>query len=144
MYRTHNNGELRIQNIGLKVKLCGWVQKSRDLGGMTFIDLRDRYGITQLAFNENINKELCKTARKINREWVIEIEGKVKKRSNKNSKLKTGEIEIEVNTLNVLNEAKTPPFTIEDETDGGEELRMKYRFLDLRRGPLQNNIILRL
>ena len=143
MYRTHNNGELRIQNIDLKVKLCGWVQKSRDLGGMTFIDLRDRYGITQLAFNEDINKELCERARKINREWVIEIEGKVKERSSKNSKLKTGEIEIVVNTLNVLNEAKTPPFTIEDETDGGEELRMKYRFLDLRRGPLQNNIILR-
>ena len=143
MYRTHNNGELRIQNLDLKVKLCGWVQKSRDLGGMTFIDLRDRYGITQLAFNENINKELCEKARKINREWVIEIDGKVKERSSKNSKIKTGEIEIEVNTLNVLNEAKTPPFTIEDETDGGEELRMKYRFLDLRRGPLQNNIILR-
>jgi aspartyl-tRNA synthetase len=143
MYRTHNNGELRIQNLDLKVKLCGWVQKSRDLGGMTFIDLRDRFGITQLAFNENFNKELCDKARKINREWVIEIEGKVKERSSKNSKLKTGEIEIEVNSLRVLNEAKTPPFTIEDETDGGEELRMKYRFLDLRRGPLQNNIILR-
>ena len=143
MYRTHNNGELRIQNLDLKVKLCGWVQKSRDLGGMTFIDLRDRFGITQLAFNENFNKELCDKARKINREWVIEIGGKVKERSSKNSKLKTGEIEIEVNSLRVLNEAKTPPFTIEDETDGGEELRMKYRFLDLRRGPLQNNIILR-
>ena len=143
MYRTHNNGELRIQNLDLKVKLCGWVQKSRDLGGMTFIDLRDRFGITQLAFNENFNKELCDKARKINREWVIEIEGKVKERSSKNSKLKTGEIEIEVDSLRVLNEAKTPPFTIEDETDGGEELRMKYRFLDLRRGPLQNNIILR-
>jgi aspartyl-tRNA synthetase len=143
MYRTHNNGELRIQNLDLKVKLCGWVQKSRDLGGMTFIDLRDRFGITQLAFNENFNKELCEKARKINREWIIEVEGKVKERSSKNSKLKTGEIEIEVSSLNVLNEAKTPPFTIEDETDGGEELRMKYRFLDLRRGPLQNNIILR-
>jgi aspartyl-tRNA synthetase len=143
MYRTHNNGELRIQNLDLKVKLCGWVQKSRDLGGMTFIDLRDRFGITQLAFNENFNKELCEKARKINREWIIEVEGKVKERSSKNSKLKTGEIEIEVSSLNVLNEAKTPPFTIEDETDGGEELRMKYRFLDLRRSPLQNNIILR-
>ena len=143
MYRTHNNGELRIQNLDLKVKLCGWVQKSRDLGGMTFIDLRDRFGITQLAFNENFNKELCEKARKINREWIIEVEGKVKERSSKNSKLKTGEIEIEVSSLKVLNEAKTPPFTIEDETDGGEELRMKYRFLDLRRGPLQNNIILR-
>ena len=143
MYRTHNNGELRIQNLDLKVKLCGWVQKSRDLGGMTFIDLRDRFGITQLAFNENFNKELCEKARKINREWIIEVEGKVKERSSKNSKLKTGEIEIEVSSLKVLNEAKTPPFTIEDETDGGEELRMKYRFLDLRRVPLQNNIILR-
>ena len=143
MYKTHNNGELRIQNLDLKVKLCGWVQKSRDLGGMTFIDLRDRFGITQLAFNENFNKELCEKARKVNREWIIEVEGKVKERSSKNSKLKTGEIEIEVSSLKVLNEAKTPPFTIEDETDGGEELRMKYRFLDLRRGPLQNNIILR-
>ena len=143
MYRTHNNGELRIQNLDLKVKLCGWVQKSRDLGGMTFIDLRDRFGITQLAFNENFNKELCEKARKVNREWIIEVEGKVKERSSKNSKLKTGDIEIEVSSLKVLNEAKTPPFTIEDETDGGEELRMKYRFLDLRRGPLQNNIILR-
>ena len=143
MYKTHNNGELRIQNLDLKVKLCGWVQKSRDLGGMTFIDLRDRFGITQLAFNENFNKELCEKARKVNREWIIEVEGKVKERSSKNSKLKTGEIEIEVSSLKVLNEAKTPPFTIEDETDGGEELRMKYRFLDLRRVPLQNNIILR-
>ena len=96
MYRTHNNGELRIQNKDHKVNLCGWVQKSRDLGGMTFIDLRDRYGITQLAFNENIDKELCEKARKINREWVIEVEGIVKERSSKNPKLKTGEIEIEV------------------------------------------------
>ena len=143
MYRTHNNGELRIQNKDHKVNLCGWVQKSRDLGGMTFIDLRDRYGITQLAFNENIDKELCEKARKINREWVIEVEGIVKERSSKNPKLKTGEIEIEVNSLNVLNESKTPPFTIEDVTDGGEELRMKYRFLDLRRSPLQSNLILR-
>lgn len=143
MYRTHNNGELRIQNKDHKVNLCGWVQKSRDLGGMTFIDLRDRYGITQLAFNENINKELCEKARKINREWVVEVEGIVKERSSKNPKLKTGEIEIEVNSLNVLNESKTPPFTIEDVTDGGEELRMKYRFLDLRRSPLQSNMILR-
>ena len=143
MYRTHNNGELRIQNKDHKVNLCGWVQKSRDLGGMTFIDLRDRYGITQLAFNENIDKELCEKARKINREWVIEVEGIVKERSSKNPKLKTGEIEIEVNSLNVLNESKTPPFTIEDVTDGGEELRMKYRFLDLRRSPLQSNMILR-
>lgn len=143
MYRTHNNGELRISDVNKKVKLCGWVQKSRDLGGMTFIDLRDRFGITQLAFNEKINSPLCEKARKINREWVIEIEGLVKERSNKNSKINTGEIEIEVSTLNVLNKSKTPPFTIEDETDGGEELRMKYRFLDLRRDPIQKNIMLR-
>ena len=143
MYRTHNNGELRISDIDKHVKLCGWVQKSRDLGGMTFIDLRDRFGITQLAFNENINSQLCEKARKINREWVIEIEGIVKERSSKNSKINTGDIEIEVNILNVLNKSKTPPFTIEDKSDGGEELRMKYRFLDLRRDPLQKNLVLR-
>ena len=143
MYRTHNNGELRISDIDKHVKLCGWVQKSRDLGGMTFIDLRDRFGITQLAFNENINSQLCEKARKINREWVIEIEGTVKERSSKNSKINTGDIEIEVNILNVLNKSKTPPFTIEDKSDGGEELRMKYRFLDLRRDPLQKNLVLR-
>ena len=143
MYRTHNNGELRISDIDKHVKLCGWVQKSRHLGGMTFIDLRDRFGITQLAFNENINSQLWEEARKINREWVIEIEGTVKERSSKNSKINTGDIEIEVNKLNVLNKSKTPPFTIEDESDGGEELRMKYRFLDLRRDPLQKNLVLR-
>ena len=143
MYRTHNNGQLRIEDVNKKVKLCGWVQKSRDLGGMTFIDLRDRYGITQLAFNETLNKTLSVKARKLNREWVIEVEGIVKERSNKNLKIDTGEIEIEVDKFTVLNESKTPPFTIEDETDGGEELRMKYRFLDLRRTPLQENLALR-
>jgi aspartyl-tRNA synthetase len=143
MYRTHNNGELRIKNIDLKVKLCGWIQKSRDLGGMTFIDLRDRYGITQLAFNEELNKSLSEKARNLNREWVVEIEGIVRERSNKNHKINTGEIEIEVEKLTILNKSKTPPFTIEDETDGGEELRMKYRFLDLRRRPLQKNLALR-
>ena len=143
MYRTHNNGQLRIEDVNQKVKLCGWVQKSRDLGGMTFIDLRDRYGITQLAFNETLNKTLTVKARKLNREWVIEVEGVVKERSNKNLKIDTGEIEIEVDKFTVLNESKTPPFTIEDETDGGEELRMKYRFLDLRRTPLQENLALR-
>ena len=143
MYRTHNNGELRIENIDLKVKLCGWIQKSRDLGGMTFIDLRDRYGITQLAFNEELNKSLSEKARNLNREWVVEIEGIVRERSNKNHKINTGEIEIEVEKLTILNKSKTPPFTIEDETDGGEELRMKYRFLDLRRRPLQKNLALR-
>ena len=143
MYRTHNNGELRIKNIDQKVKLCGWIQKSRDLGGMTFVDLRDRYGITQLAFNEELNKSLSEKARSLNREWVVEVEGIVRERSNKNQKIKTGDIEIEVTEINVLNESKTPPFTIEDETDGGEELRMKYRFLDLRRRPLQQNLALR-
>ena len=143
MYRTHNNGELRIKDVNLQVKLCGWVQRSRDLGGMTFIDLRDRFGITQLTFNETANKTLCQDARLINREWVIEIDGIVKERSSKNLKIQTGEIEIEVGSLKVLNKSKTPPFTIEDETDGGEELRMKYRFLDLRRKPLQKNMILR-
>ena len=143
MYRTHNNGQLRIENIHQKVKLCGWVQKSRDLGGMTFVDLRDRYGITQLAFNEELDKDLSAKARELNREWVIEVDGVVKERSNKNLKINTGEIEIEVEKITVLNESKTPPFTIEDETDGGEELRMKYRFLDLRRNPLQQNLVLR-
>jgi len=143
MYRTHNNGELRIKNIDQKVKLCGWIQKSRDLGGMTFVDLRDRYGITQLAFNEELNKSLSEKARSINREWVVEIEGIVRERSNKNQKINTGEIEIEIEKLTILNKSKTPPFTIEDETDGGEELRMKYRFLDLRRSPLQKNLALR-
>ena len=143
MYRTHNNGELRIKNIDQKIKLCGWIQKARDLGGMTFVDLRDRYGITQLAFNEVINKSLSEKARSLNREWVVEIEGIVRERSNKNQKINTGEIEIEVEKITILNESKTPPFTIEDETDGGEELRMKYRFLDLRRGPLQQNLALR-
>ena len=143
MYRTHNNGQLRIEDVNQKVKLCGWVQKSRDLGGMTFIDLRDRYGITQLTFNETLDKNLSVKARKLNREWVIEVEGIVKERSSKNLKIDTGEIEIEVEKFTVLNESKTPPFTIEDETDGGEELRMKYRFLDLRRNPLQENLALR-
>ena len=143
MYRTHNNGELRIKNIDQKVKLCGWIQKSRDLGGMTFIDLRDRYGITQLAFNEELNKSLSEKARNLNREWVVEIEGIVRERSNKNHKINTGEIEIEAEKLTILNKSKTPPFTIEDETDGGEELRMKFRFLDLRRRPLQKNLALR-
>jgi aspartyl-tRNA synthetase len=143
MYRTHNNGQLRIDDVNQKVKLCGWVQKSRDLGGMTFIDLRDRYGITQLAFNETLDKNLSVKARKLNREWVVKVEGIVKERSSKNLKIDTGEIEIEVVKFTVLNKSKTPPFTIEDETDGGEELRMKYRFLDLRRNPLQQNLVLR-
>ena len=143
MYRTYNNGELRIQDVDKKIKLCGWVQKSRDLGGMTFIDLRDRYGITQLTFNESTNSKLCQEARSVGREWVISIDGVVKERSNKNHNISTGEIEIEVTTLTILKASKTPPFTIEDESDGGEELRMNYRFLDLRRSPLQKNLMLR-
>lgn len=143
MLRSHNCGELRISNKGENVTLSGWVQKSRDLGGMTFLDLRDRYGITQLAFNMDSNAELCKKARSLGREYVIQVEGEVKERESKNAKIPTGEIEIFVTKLDTLNSAQTPPFTIEDETDGGEELRMKYRYLDLRRNPLKNNLILR-
>ncbi len=143
MYRTHTCGELRLADVGKNVVLSGWLQRSRDLGGMTFIDLRDRYGITQLAFNMEENAELCEEARKLGREYVLQVEGKVIERSNKNPKLPTGDIEIAVVKLTVLNAAKLPPFTIEDETDGGEEIRMKYRYLDLRRNPLQRNIRLR-
>ena len=128
---------------GNDVILCGWVQKSRDLGGMTFVDLRDRYGITQLVFNMETNSLLCEKARKLGREFVIQAKGKVKERSNKNLKIITGEIEIDVEELNILNRSEVPPFTIEEETDGGEELRMKYRYLDLRRTTVKNNIILR-
>ena len=143
MYRTNTCGELSMTNAGQEVILCGWVQKSRDLGGMTFVDLRDRYGITQLVFNMETNKDLCEKARKLGREFVIQAKGKVRERSNKNLKMPTGEIEIEVAELNILNKSEIPPFTIEDDTDGGEELRMKYRYLDLRRNPVKNNILLR-
>ncbi len=143
MYRTHNCGELRLENKGESVILSGWIQKSRDLGGMTFIDLRDRYGITQLVFNMEVNSELCFEARKMGREFVIQASGKVSERSNKNRKIPTGEVEIVVDSLKVLNASDLPPFTIEEESDGGEELRMKYRYLDLRRGPVKRNIILR-
>jgi aspartyl-tRNA synthetase len=143
MLRTNNCGELRISDVNKEVTLCGWVQKSRDLGGMTFIDLRDRYGITQLAFNLETNKELCEQARKMGREFVIKASGIVKERESKNKNIPTGEIEIIVSALSVLNESKTPPFTIDDETDGGEELRMKYRYLDLRRNIVRKNLELR-
>lgn len=143
MLRSHTNGELRLENIGQKVQLSGWVQKSRDLGGMTFVDLRDRYGITQLVFNMETNTDLCQLARKLGREFVISIKGTVAERSNKNAKIATGDIEILVEELTVLNKAKLPPFTIEDKTDGGEEIRMKYRYLDLRRTPLRKNLELR-
>ncbi len=143
MYRTNTCGELNIKHVGQEVTLCGWLQRSRDLGGMTFIDLRDRYGITQLAFNMETNAELCEKARKLGREYVIQAKGVVIERASKNTKIPTGEIEIEVKELNVLNEAKTPPFTIEDNSDGGDDLRMKYRYLDIRRNPVRKNLELR-
>jgi aspartyl-tRNA synthetase len=143
MYRTNTCGELNMKNTGQDVTLCGWVQKSRDLGGMTFVDLRDRYGLTQLVFNMETNSVLCEKARKLGREFVIQAKGRVRERSNKNLKMPTGEIEIDVYELNILNRSEIPPFTIEEVTDGGEELRMKYRYLDLRRTTVKNNIILR-
>ncbi|HPD65952.1 MAG TPA: aspartate--tRNA ligase [Bacteroidia bacterium] len=143
MYRTHTCGELRPLHIGQTVTLCGWIQKSRDLGGMTFIDLRDRYGITQLVFNMEINASLCEKARKLGREDVIRVDGIVAERSNKNFKIPTGEIEIIVSDFSLLNKSKIPPFTIEDQSDGGDELRMKFRYLDIRRNPVKNNLILR-
>lgn len=143
MYRSQTCGELRATNIGEKVTLAGWVQRSRDLGGMTFVDLRDRYGMTQLAFNLEDNADLCMQARKLGREFVIQVTGKVIERSSKNANMPTGDIEIVVETLTILNAAKTPPFTIEDDTDGGEELRAQYRYLDLRRGPVQQKLKLR-
>jgi aspartyl-tRNA synthetase len=143
MLRTHTCGELTISNVGQTVTLCGWVQRGRDMGGMTFIDLRDRYGITQLAFNMQTNAALCEDARKLGREFVIAATGKVAERESKNLKISTGEIEIIVEKLEVLNAAKTPPFTIEEETDGGDELRMKYRYLDLRRNSVRKNLELR-
>ena len=143
MLRTHTCGELTIKNINENVILSGWVQRSRDLGGMTFVDLRDRYGITQLVFNMETNSQLCELARKLGREFVISVKGSVAERSNKNLKMPTGEIEIIAYNFEILNESKTPPFTIEDNTDGGEELRMKYRYLDLRRNINKNNLELR-
>lgn len=143
MFRTHTCGELRASHIGQEVTLAGWVQRSRDLGGMTFVDLRDRYGITQLAFNLDDNSDLCMQARKLGREFVIQAKGTIIERSSKNANLATGDIEIKVSELTVLNAAKTPPFTIEDDTDGGDELRAQYRYLDLRRTPVQNKLRLR-
>ena len=143
MFRTHTCGALRADNIGESVVLSGWVQKSRELGGMTFIDLRDRYGLTQLAFNEETNADLLAQARQLQREYVIQVKGNVIERSSKNANMDTGEIEIEVTELTILNGAKTPPFTIEKETDGGDELRMKYRYLDIRRAPVRENLLLR-
>jgi aspartyl-tRNA synthetase len=143
MYRSHTCGELRATHIGQQVTLAGWVQRSRDLGGMTFVDLRDRYGITQLAFNLEENADLCMQARKLGREFVIQAKGTIIERASKNANLPTGDIEIQVSELTILNAAKTPPFTIEDETDGGDELRAQYRYLDLRRNPVQQKLMLR-
>ncbi len=143
MYRTHNCGELRQSSVNKEVTLSGWVQKIRNLGAMTFIDLRDRYGITQLFFNKDTNPELQAEAEKLGREFVVQIKGKVIERSNKNSKMPTGDIEISVSNINILSKSEIPPFTIEDDTDGGEEIRLKYRYLDLRRAKVQKGIILR-
>jgi aspartyl-tRNA synthetase len=143
MLRTTTCGALTLQNLGETVTLCGWMQNSRDLGGMTFIDIRDRYGITQLVFNMNDNVELCEGARNLGREFVIQVSGTVVERSNKNKRNPNCEIEIKVSDLTILNAAKLPPFLIEDKTDGGDDLRMKYRYLDLRRNPIRNNMILR-
>ena len=142
-YRTHTCGELRAEHINQTVTLAGWVQKSRDLGSMTFVDLRDRYGITQCVFNVEDNNDLAKKAQEIGREFVVQITGKVIERSSKNPNMPTGDIEIAVQELTVLNKSKTPPFTIENETDGGDELRMTYRYLDLRRPQVRENILLR-
>lgn len=143
MYRTHSCGELRIEHVGQTVSLAGWVQRNRDLGGLTFVDLRDRYGITQLSFNMEENETVCRQARELGREFVVQATGLVVERSSKNKNMLTGEIEIKVAELKVLNSAKTPPFTIEDETDGGEEIRAQYRYLDIRRAPIQANLMLR-
>ncbi|MEN0002535.1 MAG: aspartate--tRNA ligase [Bacteroidota bacterium] len=143
MYRTHTCGELRMEHVGQEVSLSGWVQASRDFGALTFIDLRDRYGITQLVFNTDDDADLCEQARKLGREFVVMAKGLVRERSNKNPNRPTGDIEIEVKTMDILNASKVPPFTIEEETDGGDDLRMKYRYLDLRRGSVQKNIIFR-
>ena len=143
MFRNSTCGELRLADTNKEVTLAGWVSKIRKMGGMTFIDLRDRYGITQLSFNQEVNHDLCEQANKLGREWVIQVTGVVKERSSKNSHIPTGDIEIIASELTVLNASQTPPFTIETETDGGDELRMKYRYLDLRRNVVRQNLELR-
>ncbi len=143
MYRTKTNGELRLANVGEVVTLAGWVQRTRKMGGMTFVDLRDRYGITQIVFNNEVDAELCEQANHLGREYVIQVEGTVAERSSKNANMPTGDIEIIASKLNILSESITPPFTIEDNTDGGDDLRMKYRYLDLRRNAVRRNLELR-
>ncbi len=143
MYRNRTCGELRITDCGTEVTLSGWVQRTRKMGGMTFVDIRDRYGITQVVFNNEVNEELCNNANKLGREYVVQISGTVSERSSKNTNIPTGEIEIIASSLKVLNKSEVPPFTIEDNTDGGDDIRMKYRYLDLRRPEVKNNIELR-
>ena len=143
MYRTVTCGELRLSDVNKTVTLAGWVQRIRKMGGMTFVDLRDRYGITQLAFNQEVNKEVFDKANTLGREYVLQVTGIVEERYSKNSNMPTGDIEINVTELNVLNEAVTPPFTIEEDTDGGDDIRMKYRYLDLRRECVRKNLELR-
>ena len=143
MYRSHTCGELRISDVNKQVTLAGWVQRSRKMGGMTFVDLRDRYGITQLVFNEEVNAELCERANHLGREFVIQVKGTVNERFSKNQHIPTGDIEIIVSELDVLNSSLTPPFTIEENTDGGDDIRMKYRYLDLRRANVRSNLELR-
>ena len=143
MYRTKTCGELRLSDVGQQVKLAGWVQRTRKMGGMTFVDLRDRYGITQLVFIEDADAALCDRANKLGREFCIQVVGQVSERESKNSKMPTGDIEILVSELNILSESLTPPFTIEDNTDGGDDIRMKYRYLDLRRTAVRKNLELR-
>lgn len=143
MYRTHNCGELRLTDLNKEVRLAGWMARSRDFGGLTFIDMRDRFGITQLVFDMEENPGLCESARQLGREYVIQVNGRVKERSNKNPKIPTGDIEIQVDELLILNPSITPPFTIEDESDGGDDLRMKFRYLDLRRNMVRENLLFR-
>jgi aspartyl-tRNA synthetase len=143
MYRTETCGDLRLSHVGNQTTLSGWVHRTRKMGGMTFVDIRDRYGVTQLVFNNETNAELCDKANKLGREFVIQVTGLVAERSNKNTNIPTGEVEILVEKLQILNEAETPPFTIEDNTDGGDDIRMKYRYLDLRRSSVRSNLILR-
>ena len=143
MYRTHTCGSLRAENVNQTVTLAGWVQKVRNLGAMTFIDLRDRYGITQIVVEEQSPEEVRTAAASLGREYVLQVTGRVIERSSKNPKMPTGDIEVAAESINILNEALTPPFTIEEVSDGGDDLRMKYRYLDLRRPPLQRAMILR-
>ena len=143
MYRTRTCGELRLEHVGEIVTLAGWVQRTRKMGGMTFVDLRDRYGITQIVFNNENDADLCERANHLGREYVIQVRGAVAERQSKNANMATGDVEIIATELRVLSESVTPPFTIEDNTDGGDDLRMRYRYLDLRRQAVRKNLELR-